>query len=76
MSSEHKTFPDEPNYNVGAALGFVAGLSAATLATIGVIDLPSIGADLRDWAPNFALWAVGGAIVGGAVGCVVDLVRK
>jgi hypothetical protein len=46
---ERKTFPDETNYNVGAALGLLAGMGAGLLATVDLYRyrdspiIPAIG---------------------------------
>jgi lipoprotein signal peptidase len=69
---ERKTFPDEPGYNVGAALGLIAGMGAGLLATIDVIPLPGLASHSSDWATNVGLSAILGGILGAVMGAILD----
>jgi lipoprotein signal peptidase len=73
---ERKTFPDESNYNVGAALGLLAGMGAGLLATIDLVPLPGLANYPSDWATNVGMCAIVGGILGAVMGAILDRTNR
>ena len=67
-----KSFPDQPSYNVGAALGFLFGLGFAVVAIIASLPLPGVSQSPSDWISNIVSYAISGALVGAAIGYMFE----
>ncbi len=65
-----KTFADEPAWNSGAALGFIAGIPAGLL--LFGVALPGLAALHASWAAHALMGAAFGTVIGIVAGAIVD----
>ncbi len=69
-SHTFKTFPSQPAWNSGAALGAIAGLAAGAFAPVDVFWFPQLTAYPHGWATHVLACGIAGALLGCAAGAI------
>ncbi len=67
-----KTFPAQPAWNSGAAVGAIAGLLASAFVPSDLFWFPQLTAYPHAWAANVLACGIAGSLLGCAVGAIKD----